>query len=125
MPEEKPVTLLTLSDIYLALHFHFTCSINHWKRLNEIPISVCFYRMVTKITETAWCVSFFFLPLHLSCLLPVFLRLSSLDGDMYAIIFPFFMCMLVISLPSKHQSRKKEPVVIYVSRKRTRRGEIV
>lgn len=65
--------------------------------------------MVTKITETALCVFvlfFFLLLLHLNCLLPVLFHLSLLDGDMYAIIIPFFPCACESS--GLHQTEQKE-----------------
>lgn len=49
---------------------------------------------------------FFFLPLHLNCLLPVLFHSSLLDGDMYAIIIPvFFPCACESS--GLHQTEQK------------------
>lgn len=106
--EHQPATLFTLSHIHLAVYFHFTCFINHWKRLNEIPIYVCFTAWSQKSQrQLCVCLScFFFLPLHLNCLLPVLFHLSLLDGDMYAIIIPFFPCARESS--GLHQTEQKE-----------------
>lgn len=65
----------------------------------------------------------FFLPLHLNCLLPVLFHSSLLDGDMYAIIIPFFFRVRVSHQASIKQSRKEgSSAVIYVSRQKRRRG---
>lgn len=124
--EHQPATLFTLSHIHLAVYFHFTCSINHWKRLNEIPIYVCFTAWSQK-SQRQLCVCLscfvFFLPLHLNCLLPVLFHSSLLDGDMYAIIIPFFSRVRVSHQASIKQSRKEgSSAVIYVSRQKRRRG---